>query len=128
MNVATPTPETQHYDIRDVGLARLRKRHFVLIGAFVVMVIIPTLMAAYLSWNFAGSLRKVTASVTVQEHSLGSFGDDESTSSKLHTAFKGSGGEETAIVRQLVLSEDFYRTIRSQIDLSRIWPEDRLVP
>ncbi|MBA4492186.1 hypothetical protein [Paracoccus sp. S1E-3] len=128
MNVATPMPETPQYDIRDVGLARLRKRHYVLIGAFVVMVIIPTLMAAFLSWNFAGSLRKVTASVTVQEHSLGSFGDGESASSKLQTAFKGSGGEETAIVRQLVLSEDFYRTIRDQIDLSRIWPEDRLVP
>ena len=128
MNIATPTPEAHSYDIRDVGLARLRKRHFMLIGAFVVMVIIPTLLAAVLSWNFAGSLRKGTASVTVQGHSLGSFGGDESTSAKLQSAFKGSGGEETAIVRQLVLSEDFYRTIRGQIDLSRIWPEDRLVP
>ena len=125
---APATPQTPEYDIRDVGLARLRRRHYVLIATFVLFVIVPTALAGFLSWNFAGSLRKVTASVTVQEHSLGSFGDSESTSAKLQTAFKGSGGEETAIVRQLVLSEDFYRTIRDQVDLSQIWPQDRLVP
>lgn len=130
MNAPTsppPAPPMLEIDIKDVELARLRRRHYVLITTFVLFVIVPTALAAYLSWNFAGSLRQVTASVTVQEHSLGSFGD-ESASSQLQTAFKGSGGEETAIVRQLVQSEDFYRTIRDQIDLSRIWPEDRLVP
>ncbi len=123
---AAPKPEP-HYDFNEVGPAGLRPRHLFLIAAFVVIVVIPTCISAWISWNFAGTLRQVTASVTVQEQSLGVLGST-SRSAKLRSAFTGAGAEETAIVRQLVNSEDFYRAIRDEVDLSQIWPEDRIVP
>ncbi|SDE42060.1 Capsule polysaccharide export protein KpsE/RkpR [Paracoccus isoporae] len=117
----------QMHSFGDVGPARLKLRHYFLIAAFVVMVILPSVLTAYLSWNFAGTLRQVTASVTVQEHSLGAFGNTDD-SAAVQSAFKGSGGEETAIIRQLVHSEDFFRTIEAQLDLTQIWPTERRVP
>lgn len=122
-----PPEVEKHFDFREVEPAGLRLRHMVLIAAFVVIVVIPTCISAWLSWHFAGSLRQVTASVTVQEQSLGMLGST-SASATVRSAFTGSGAEETAIVRQLVNSEDFYRAIREQIDLSEIWPADRVVP
>lgn len=121
-------PQTEpHYDFNEVGPAGLRPRHMFLIVAFVIIVIIPTCISAWISWNFAGTLRQVTASVTVQEQSLGVLGT-RSRSAALRSAVTGAGAEETAIVRQLVNSEDFYRAIRDQVNLSEIWPEDRIAP
>lgn len=120
-------PSATHYSFSDVGPATLRPRHLFLIAAFVLIVVIPTCISAYISWNFAGTMRQVTASVTVQQQSLGVLGK-RSRSAALRSAFTGSGAEETAIVRQLVNSEDFYRAIRDQVDLSQIWPPDRVVP
>ncbi|MFV0411624.1 MAG: hypothetical protein ACK5LJ_18575 [Paracoccus sp. (in: a-proteobacteria)] len=115
------------HEFAEVRPARLRLRHYLLIASFIVIVVVPTSLTAILSWSFAGSLRQVTASVTVQEYSLGALGPTDS-GSLLKSALKGSGAEETAIVRQLVHSEDFYRTICDRLDLTRIWPPDRLVP
>lgn len=115
------------YEIPEVRPAFLRFRHYMLIFSFVLVVIVPVLLAGWLSWSFSGTLRQVTASVTVQEHSLGSFASPGSGIS-LQSAFKGGGSEETAIVRELVHSEDFYRTVAGQMDLSAIWPPDRPVP
>lgn len=112
------------FDLADVSPARLRFRHYILIASFVLIVVIPTAVSGWLSWNFSGILRQVTASYTVQEHSLGASGGAIS----VRSAFSGGGAEETAIVRQLVYSEDFYRVIRDQVDLTAIWPQERLVP
>lgn len=116
-----------HYDFNEVVPAGLRPRHFFLIGTFLLIVVIPAVIAAWISWSFAGTLRQVTASVTVQEQSLGVLGNSTGGDT-LRSAFSGSGAEETAIVRQLVNSQDFYRTIREQVNLAEIWPEDRVVP
>ncbi|WBU59758.1 hypothetical protein [Paracoccus albus] len=116
------------FDYNDVGPARLRPRHAFLILTFIIIVVVPVGLSAWLSWSFAGTLRQVTFSVTVQEQSLGVLGESPTGSDALRTAVTGSGAEETAIVRQLVNSEDFYRTIRDEIDLTAIWPHDRVVP
>ncbi|MDO5604928.1 MAG: hypothetical protein Q4G25_07200 [Paracoccus sp. (in: a-proteobacteria)] len=123
--VAPPPPREYHF--AEVQGSRLRLRHYLLIASFVLLVVVPTGLTAYLSWVFSGSMRQVTASVTVQEHSLGGFGDG-SRSTALRAAFRGAGGDETAIVRQLVHSEDFFRTIRATVDLTEVWPADHVVP
>lgn len=122
------TPAGTGYAIPDVARSRLRLRHYVLLGAFAVMVIVPMLVAVGVSLRFSGTLRQVTTSVTVQEHSVSSFSDGAGPGAALRSAFKSSGGEETSIVRQLIQSEDFFRTISDQLDLADIWPADLLVP
>lgn len=124
----TPPIEAEpHYSFDEVVPAGIRPRHLFLLATFLIIVVAPTVFAGWLAVNFSGSLRQVTASVTVQEQSLGVLGET-SRSDTLRSAVTGSGAEETAIVRQLVRSEDFYREIRDQLDLAEIWPPDRLVP
>lgn len=125
---AAPAAPDVSFDYNDVGPARLRPRHAFLILAFIIIVVVPVGLSAWLSWSFAGTLRQVTASVTVQEQSLGVLGESSSGSDALRTAVTGSGAEETAIVRQLVNSRDFYRTLRDELDLTEIWPHDGVVP
>ncbi|MDO5642262.1 MAG: hypothetical protein Q4G26_07745 [Paracoccus sp. (in: a-proteobacteria)] len=123
-----PAPPAPHFEFDDVVPARLRLRHVVLIAAFLVIVAIPSALAAWVSWNFAGSLRQVTASVTVQAQSLGVLGGGSRSTALRSALSSGGGAEEAAILRQMIQSEDFFRTIRDRIDLVAIWPDDLVVP
>ncbi|WBU63236.1 hypothetical protein PAE61_12820 [Paracoccus aerodenitrificans] len=105
----------------------LRMRHRVVIAGFILIVCLPVICAAVMSWRFAGTLQKVSISLTLQEQALGAFGDLD-TGSALKAAFSGARAEEASIIRQLVQSEDFYRSVRDRVDLARIWPRSRIVP
>jgi len=94
-----------------------RPRHIAILISFVLMVILPTLLAAWFLWVRAADQYASNLGFSVRR---------EETSSALEllggiTALSGSSSTDTDILYKFLQSQDLVRRIDAQLDLVAIW-------
>ena len=94
-----------------------RGRHVLVLASFVLMVVLPTLVAAWFLWVRAADQYASNLGFSVRR---------EETSSALEllggiTALSGSSSTDTDILYKFLQSQDLVRRIHTQLDLAAIW-------
>lgn len=118
---AVPEPDTSKPQPKPVRppapRSAARARHVLILASFVLMVVLPTLIAAWFLWVRAADQYASNLGFSVRR---------EETSSALEllggiTALSGSSSTDTDILYKFLQSQDLVRRIHSQLDLAAIW-------
>ena len=117
---AVPKPDTSPQDIRQVRppapKSAPRARHYAILTSLVVMVVLPTLVAAWFLWMRAADQYASNLGFSVRR---------EETGSAIEllggiTALSGSSSTDTDILYKFLQSQDLVRRIDAELDLRSI--------
>ncbi len=104
--------------------ARMKRRHYLIILSFVLIVIVPTFMSAIYLWGFAKNKYISSMSFSVRTESMQSATDLLGGLSSI----TGSSSSDVDILTQYIESSDLIQTVASKIDIvgafSKEWPTD----
>lgn len=112
---------------RPVHSARARPRHWLLLLSFLIIVVAPSILAAWYLWNRATDQYVSTVGFSVRrEDSQPAAGDFLGGLVALGSG--SSGASDSDILYQYIRSHDMVDTVDQQLDLrqmfSRAWPRD----
>ena len=121
-----PQPaESPVVTIRPVaGPARPRRRHWGLVASFVVLIVLPVLVATWYLWSRAADQYASTTGFTVRR---------EEISSPMEllgglTSLSSGGSSDADILYEFIQSQELVREVDRQLDLRAMyaapWPED----
>ena len=122
---AAPMPPPPEPVRPTVNVAHARRRHWLLLVSFLLMVVLPTALWAWYLWARASDQYVSTVGFSVRR-------EDMTPAIDLLGGFAplagGSGASDTDILYEYIRSQDMVETIDAKLDLharfSRDWPRD----
>lgn len=104
--------------------ARMKRRHYLIVLSFILVVLVPTLISAVYLWGFAKDKYISSMSFSVRTESMQSATDLLGGLSSI----TGSSSSDVDILTQYIESSDLIQTVASKMDIveafSAEWPTD----
>lgn len=108
------------------AIAQPRRRHWLLLGSFLVLVVLPSLIWGWYLWTRASDQYVSSVGFSVRQEQMTPSID--MLSGLASFAGGGGGASDTDILYEYIRSQDMVERIDAQLDLrsrfSRVWPQD----
>lgn len=115
---AKPEPEPEPEDVRPpVQKAKPRRRHWMVVGSFVVMVLLPCLVVGWYLWARASDQYASYLGFSVRTEKVGSAIELLGGI----TEFSGSSSSDTDILYRFLTGQDLVAKVDAALDLRAIW-------
>lgn len=114
---AQDAPAESAAPVRPAGMARMRQRHRIVLASFLVMVVLPTLLAGWYLWTQATDRYVSTMGFSIRTEEV------ESAVELLGgiTGLSGSSSSDTDVLYDFLKSPEIVSKIDADLDLRSIW-------